>query len=118
MYKEWRTNKSVSFVNSSLCAEFATLYEDKRDVMSDSVRPEWGVSDRARNRRVCVNEWGKVLFCEEVERDEGNRMYRDLVEIGRMWNSNKQRAAFDEWAKNGGEIDDDWMSWVREGQEH
>ena len=80
--REWRVNKSV-YVPYAGKVVFMTLYEDLRDVMSDSVRPEWGVSPRVKNRRV---EWcdssGRVV-AREVDRDTGNEMYRKVVAVSR-----------------------------------
>lgn len=79
---EWRVNKSVCVPYAGTVV-FMTLYEDLRDAMSDSVRPEWGVSPRVKNRRV---EWigsdGRVV-AREVDRDTGNAMYRKVVSVSR-----------------------------------
>lgn len=81
--REWRVNKSV-YVPYAGKVVFMTLYEDLRDVMSDSVCPEWGVSPMVKNR--CV-EWhdsgGHVVARREVDRDTGNEMYRKVVAVSR-----------------------------------
>lgn len=118
MYGEWRKNKTVQFINSGLMAEFSTLYEDKRDIMSDSVRPEWGISDREDNRRVVIRDGTDTVCAVQVSAEDGNRMFLDVVELSRMWNPHKQRAAVENWVKNGGKFSEGQREWVIEGQKH
>ena len=102
MRYEWRVSKSIPF--GDYTAEFLVLYEDKRDVMCDSPRPEWGVADCEDNRAIHVrrnsglsNRFGEVdevRFC--VSRDEGNRIYREMVKID---NHGYGRFAADEWVR-------------------
>jgi len=81
MMGEWRVNKTVCVPYAGE-VEFMTLWEDQRDVMSDSVHPEWGISDRVNNRRVVWNSPnGRVV--REVDRDTGNMMYRKVVSVSR-----------------------------------
>ena len=119
---ELRLNKVVRFVNSGIEARFYTLYEDKRDVYSDCVRPEWGISGKEKNRRIEVRDGGfhgDAVFCKDVSRDVGNMMYRDIVEISKMWNPFKQKDAIKEWSENGGQwFDQDRREWVKNGQNH
>ena len=121
-HSEWRRNKEVDFINSGLHAEFRTRYDDVRHIMSDDPRPSWGISRVEKNRLVEVLDGGfhgELLFKKEVGREEGNRMYRDIVEISKMWNPFKQRAALDEWSKNGGVwLDESRREWVLDGQKH
>ena len=114
MIGEWRKNKSLDFINSGIHAEFSTLYEDQRDIMSDCVRPIMGISDRDDNRRVEILDGSKVLFCREV----GNQMYRDILEISKMWNPYKQREAVKQWSRSERWYDEDKRAWVIEGQKH
>lgn len=120
MYGEWRGNKTVQFINSALRAEFMTYYEDKRDIMSDCVRPSWGISDLEKNRKVVIYDGGgsKSVFSAQVSAEEGNRLYMDIIELSRMWNPYKQRAAVENWAKNGGKFSEGQREWVVEGQKH
>lgn len=80
---EWRVNKTVG-VPYTGDVQFLTLYEDQRDIMSDSVRPEWGVANRVKNRRVMwYDVGGRVIESREVDRDTGNEMYRRVVAVSR-----------------------------------
>ena len=80
---EWRINKTVCVPYAGEVV-FMTLYEDMRDVMSDSVRPEWGISDRVKNRRIVWRGLDRrdVRACE-VDRDTGNEMYRRVIAVSR-----------------------------------
>lgn len=95
MCGEWRVNKSFDSTNGGFTARFLTLYEDKRDIMSDCVRPEMGVASVEKNRRVEIKlGWGSGKeFCAVVNRDEGNRLYKELVKIGSGWNPYVQQSA-------------------------
>jgi len=78
MLAEWRMNKKIPFGDNE--ASFMTLYEDKRDVMCDSPRPEWGISDQPVNRCVEVDgPDGRVVM--RVTKEEGNALYREMVKI-------------------------------------
>ena len=62
---------------------FMTLWEDMRDVMCDSPRPEWAVSERDKNRAIRIMnlyEPGDSLLLR-VSKDEGNEIYREMVKI-------------------------------------
>lgn len=120
MYGKWKVNKAVDFCNSALRAEFKTYYEDQRDIMSDSVRPEWGISEMENNRKVVIYDGcgSEAVFDVQVSASEGNRLYRDIVELSKVWNPFKQRAAVDEWAQNGGKFLGNQKSWVLEAQRH
>lgn len=98
MREEWRVNKEMGSVNGGFSCRFLTLYEDKRGVMCDSLRPEWGVSDIEKNRRVEVRfGWGSGKeFCVEVDRDEGNRLFVELKKIGSEWNPMVQQRKVEE----------------------
>lgn len=117
-YNQWRNNKTVYFINSVLRAEFQTLWEDQRDEMSDCVRPDMDISHKARNRRVIIVEGRDVLFCREVTAEEGNLMYKSIIQLAKMWNPFKQRAAVEEWAENEGSFAEGRLEWVLEGQKH
>lgn len=74
----WKMNKEIPF-SAGMTARFYTLYEDQRDVMCDSVRPEWGISTWTNNRRVeVVDRYGRTIFSKEVDRETGNAMYREM----------------------------------------
>ena len=118
MYGEWRKNKTVLFINSGLKAEFSTYYEDQRDIMCDSVRPEWGVSSRKDNRHVVIRDGRGDLFSEYVDRDRGNEMYRDIVELSKGWNPYKQRYEVEAWVANGGRFADGQRERVIQNQLH
>lgn len=76
---EWRLNKEIPF-SAGWTARFYTLWEDQRDMMCDSVRPEMGVSMDEKNRRVSVddNRLGITIWSQRVSRNEGNRMYLEM----------------------------------------
>ena len=75
---QWRLNKEIPF-SAEYTARFLTLYEDMRDTMCDSPRPEWGIAERKNNRRVeVVYRRGIVVFYKEVSKEEGNRMYLEM----------------------------------------
>lgn len=78
MMGEWRLNKQIPF-SAGYTAEFRTLYVDQRDAMCDSVRPEMGIADCAKNRKVLVKDFrGIAVFSKEVSREEGNQMYLEM----------------------------------------
>lgn len=117
-HSEWRTNKTIYFVNSVIQAKFETLWEDQRDSMSDCVRPDMGISHSSRNRRVSITEGRNVFFCREVTSEEGNLMYKDILEISKMWNPFKQHVAMEEWARTDGSFAEGRLEWVIQGQKH
>ena len=97
----WRENREI-VVGKRFAARFETYYEDKRDVMCDSPVPEWGVSERRKNRRVSVFDGdGRVVFRVEVERDAGNEMYRELV----RWSDWARR-----WCREGEDAVEEWLA--------
>lgn len=67
-----------------------------------------------------LTEDGEKKFSEVL--DYGVKLHfngRDIVEISKMWNPFKQKAAVEEWAENGGQwFDQDRMEWVKDGQNH
>ena len=74
----WKMNKEIPF-SASYTARFYTLYEDQRDIMCDSPRPEMGIANRPRNRRIEVQTTrGTTVFAKEVTKEEGNRMYKEM----------------------------------------
>ena len=80
---EWRVNKTVCVPYAGEVV-FLTLYEDMRDVRCDSVRPEWGISPRDKNRKVVWRGLDRRDVCAcEVDRDTGNEMYRRVVSVSR-----------------------------------
>ena len=104
MDSEWRFNKRIEFGDYEV--EFRTLWEDKRDIMCDSPRPEWGISDREKNRSVWIqNRYGnREALRLIVSKEEGNAIYREMVKID---NHGYGRAAARAWVaermeKNGG----------------
>ena len=81
MRSEWRVNKDVCVPYAGNVV-FMTLYEDVRDVMCDSVRPEWEISQRTNNRRIVWNGLdGRVVRVCEIDRDTGNDMYCRVVSL-------------------------------------
>ena len=83
MMGEWRLNKEIPF-SAGYTAEFRTLYEDKRDMMCDSVRPVMGISDCPKNRKVSVKDFrGITIFSKEVSKEEGNQMYLEMKPLDR-----------------------------------
>ena len=75
--------KEIPF-SSDFTAKFYTLYEDKRDVMCDSLRPEWGTADCTKNHRVTVvDRRGITVFSRDVNKNEGNAMYREMKPLDR-----------------------------------
>ena len=74
----WRLNKEIPF-SAGYTAKFYTLYEDTRDIMCDSPRPEWAISPRKNNRRVeVVDNRGITVFRQVVDKDLGNAMYLEM----------------------------------------
>ena len=92
--EEWRLAKEFDSTNGGFSARFSTLYEDVRDIMCDSPRPEWDVSHEEKNRRVEVKfGWGSgKRFVSYVGRDEGNRLYMELRRIASEWNPYVQQS--------------------------
>ena len=79
----WKLNKEIPF-SCDYTARFYTLYEDKRDAMCDSVRPEWGIADRENNRRVeVIDRRGITVFYKEVNKETGNAMYLEMKPLDR-----------------------------------
>ena len=79
----WKMNKEIPF-SAGMTARFYTLYEDQRDMMSDSVRPEWGISSWTNNRRVeVVDRYGVTIFSKECDRETGNAMYKEMKPLDR-----------------------------------
>ena len=79
----WKLNKEIPF-SASYTAKFYTLYEDVRDVMCDSPRPEYAISHRDKNRMVeVVDDRRRVVFRQEVSKDEGNAMYLEMKPLDR-----------------------------------
>lgn len=77
----WRLNKEIPF-SADYTAKFFTLYEDTRDIMCDSPRPEWAVSQRRNNRLVTVENYkGVTVFSLAVSKDEGNAMYLEMKSL-------------------------------------
>ena len=111
MYSVWKLVKSIDFKNSSITAKFYTLYEDKRDIMSDAWKPQMGPSDL---HKVVIEHRDKTLFCREVGRDEGNRMYKDIVVMSKIWNPYFSQGAVEEWGKNGEWVDMEKKEWFLE----
>ena len=96
---EWRMVKEIPF-SAGLVARFYTLFEDKRDAMCDSVRPEWGIADRAKNHMVKVVDYRNIaVFSQEVTKDEGNAMYREMKPLDRYGYGTAQCY---EWLRNHG----------------
>ena len=79
-WNEWRLNKSVSVPYAGK-VEFRTLWEDKRDVMCDSPRPEWGVADCEKNRLVEWTDLRGKRSVAVVDRDTGNEMYKRVAAL-------------------------------------
>ena len=93
MNRVWRINKVIDFGNNR--ATFMTLWEDARDVMCDSVRPDWVISDREKNRKIRIEgDDGTVTL--NVSKEEGNALYREMV---KMDNHGYGRAQGREWTK-------------------
>ena len=100
MHDVWRSNKSIPF--GDYRAWFWTLYEDKRDIMSDCVRPQWGVANCNKNHMVTVCEGRSNV--DEVWRivctkDEGNGLYRMMV---KMDNNGYGRNEVNKWLRENG----------------
>lgn len=74
----WKLAKEIPF-SADYTARFLKLYEDKRDAMCDSVRPEWGIADCEKNCMVEVVDYrGITVFSVRVSKEEGNAMYREM----------------------------------------
>ncbi len=80
--REWRVIKSVNVPYAGE-VKFMTLYEDLRDVMSDSVRPEWGISPVVKNHRVEWRDLDGRVIAREVDREIGNMIYKKVVSVSR-----------------------------------
>ncbi|MBQ4197836.1 MAG: hypothetical protein II659_08350 [Bacteroidales bacterium] len=100
MHDIWRPVKNIPF--GDFRAWFSTLYEDKRDMMSDCVKPQWGIADRKSNRMVTVcrgrSNTDEVLriFCTK---DEGNALYKMMV---KMDNHGYGRHEVNKWLRENG----------------
>lgn len=76
----WKTNKEIPF--GDYTARFMTLYEDTRDTMCDSPRPEYAIASLEKNRRVeVVNRDRTTVWYQDVTREEGNAMYKEMLPL-------------------------------------
>lgn len=76
----WKLNKKLDF--GYYDAYFYTLYEDARDIMCDSYRPEWVVARYTdKNRMVELRDGfrNETVWSRRVTKDEGNELYREMV---------------------------------------
>ena len=99
-WQEWHLNKRIPFGGYE--ARFSTLYEDKRDIMCDSLRPEMGVVGCERNRMIEVYDiYNSCVFTKICTKEEGNAMYREMKSLDRCG-----YGRFDciEWMRKNGEF--------------
>lgn len=81
MRKIWTVKTVKNF--GAISATFMTLYEDQRDIMSDSILPEMGIAHCAKNRKVTLKIGLREIYTVLCSKEEGNEFYLKLRKLFR-----------------------------------
>lgn len=81
MRKIWTVKTVRKF--GAISATFMTLYEDERDIMSDSIHPSMGIARCEKNRKVTLEIGLNEIYTVLCSKEEGNELYLKLWKLYR-----------------------------------